>query len=168
MQEARRLVADMRVLQWIREENSAHGLAPPPRTLLQKRKDAGLAPTQYGTAESQPETEAGPNKWIQRFRRRWGLHLGALPVEETVPVELARSKVAGGLNKLRNIRGLSGPGQGASFRPLNWDRCRAVVRKAGPENGPSKAVFEYSRFMQRGIGSSSWLPPCLLPSNRWC
>ena len=118
MTEARRLVDDMRVLQWVREEHSVHGLAPPPRTLLQKRRAAGLAPVQFGTEESQPETEAGPRKWIQRFRRRWGLHLGALPVEETVPVDDARSKVHRRVIKFDSFREFLDPEEGPFCGPF--------------------------------------------------
>jgi len=42
--------------------------------------------------EPQGPTEAGPRKWIQRFRKRWRLHLGTLPVQEILPIEDSRAK----------------------------------------------------------------------------
>ena len=97
MAEAKRLREDVRLLSWVGEQNSAQGVAPPPQFVWEKRCalaiDNGYGEGE-GAASWRPARSAAARKWLQRFRRRWGLALGRLPVKDILPAEVMQAKAA--------------------------------------------------------------------------
>ena len=118
--EAQRLVEDARLLHWIGEQNSAQGVAPPPRFVWEKRCalviDKNSGPRRC-SASSSPGRSAAAKKWMQRFRKRWNLCLGRLPAKDLPPTATMQAKARFLFPK--NLNGGPTPGRilGAAERP---------------------------------------------------
>ena len=95
--EAKRLVEEVRLLAWVQSQNAAQGVAPPPQFVWEQRCSLSIQNTSHPNAHAsplRPPRSAGARKWVQRFRRRWGLVLGRLPVQDMLTVDTMRAKVA--------------------------------------------------------------------------
>ena len=93
-QEAKRFAEEAETHQWIRCQNVVQGLAPSPKLVMQfRRRRSAAVPTSADTVSTTLSFKAGEKKWVQRFRRRWKLALGRVPVGEVVPLETLRQKV---------------------------------------------------------------------------
>ncbi len=92
---AKTLLEEVRLLDWVANQNANKGLAPPQRFVWERLQElkrmAGTEPLQ----QSAHSTSAA-KKWMARYRRRWKLQVGRQPVEETVPLETLRAKVCSG------------------------------------------------------------------------
>ena len=93
MREAHRFGREEVVYNWIQKQNVEHGLAPPSHFVVQFRRANLQSLSPETTSVTSKNAKAGELKWVQRFRRRWGLRLGRVPVGEVVPVEKLRAKV---------------------------------------------------------------------------
>ena len=93
--EAQRLVDDARLLRWIGEQHSGQGVAPPPQFVWEKRCALAIdnhSGQERGAASWRPARSAAAKKWMQRFRQRWNLSLGRLPVKDILPTETMQAK----------------------------------------------------------------------------
>ena len=93
--EVQRLVEDARLLCWIGEQNSAQGVAPPPQFVWEKRCALAIDSKSWGergAASWRSASSAAAKKWMQRFRQRWNLSLGRLPVKDILPTETMQAK----------------------------------------------------------------------------
>ena len=93
--EAQRLVEEARLLLWIGEQNSAQGVAPPPQFVWEKRCALAIDSKSWGergAASWRSASSAAAKKWMQRFRQRWNLSLGRLPVKDILPTETMQAK----------------------------------------------------------------------------
>lgn len=100
--EAQRLVEDAGLLNWIGEQNSAQGVAPPPQFVWEKRCALAIDSKcggPRGAASWRPARSAAAKKWMQRFRRRWNLTLGRLPAKDLLPSATMQAKVRAGCAK---------------------------------------------------------------------
>ena len=91
---AKRFQTEAAVHAWVVNQNVMQGIAPPSRSVSAVRRAllGSVEPTKADLEMSLP-LKAGEKKWVQRFRRRWGLSRGRLPAGDVVPVEELRSKV---------------------------------------------------------------------------
>ena len=97
--EAQRFLEDARLLNWIGEQNSAQGIAPPPQFVWEKRCALIIDKTtlhREGAASWRPARSAAAKKWLQRFRKRWNLCLGRLPAKDVLPTATMQAKVRSG------------------------------------------------------------------------
>ena len=97
--EAQRFLEDARLLNWIGEQNSAQGIAPPPQFVWEKRCALIIDKTtlhREGAASWRPARSAAAKKWLQRFRKRWNLCLGRLPAKDVLPSATMQAKVRSG------------------------------------------------------------------------
>ena len=93
--EAQRLVDDARLLRWIGEQHSGQGVAPPPQFVWEKRCALAIDNKSWGergAASWRSASSAAAKKWMQRFRQRWNLSLGRLPVKDILPTETMQAK----------------------------------------------------------------------------
>ena len=91
--DAQRLLCDARLLGWVENQNATQGLAPSQQVVWEHRCKAQLG-SSSGTDVSamQGHTSAAAKKWMKRFRSRWSIQLGTLPVQEIVPLDVLRQK----------------------------------------------------------------------------
>ena len=100
--EAKRLVEDARLLAWVQDQNSKQGISPPPLFVWEKRCALSIDNSSAADARAsahRPPRSAGGKKWVQRFRRRWGLVMGRLPAKDILPVDTMRKKVPSCMEK---------------------------------------------------------------------
>ena len=88
---AQRMLADLRVVQWVETQNRDRGLCPPPDRILQYRK--GTEKEGPGNSFMSTSMSMSNRRWVQRFRSRWAMRMGRLPARQHLPVELKRRKV---------------------------------------------------------------------------
>ena len=96
LMEAKRIVEDVRLLSWVQSQNSAQGVSPLPQFVWEKRCFLSIEnSSEFGEKASwhRPHRSAGAKKWVQRFRRRWGLVMGRLPAKGLLSVDTMRDKV---------------------------------------------------------------------------
>ena len=94
--EAKRLVEEVRLLSWVQSQNCTQGVSPPPQFVWEKRCFLSIENSSEPDSRAsshRPARSAGARKWVQRFRRRWGLVMGRLPAKDMLTVETMRSKV---------------------------------------------------------------------------
>ena len=90
---AQKLLEDVRVLEWVEDQNSKQGVAPPQRFVWEHRCSHRLClDVGWSSQSAQAPNSVGAVKWLQRFRRRWDLQLGRQPVQEIVPLQVLRQK----------------------------------------------------------------------------
>ena len=100
--EAKRLVEDARLLAWVQDQNSKQGISPPPLFVWEKRCALSIENSSVADARASPHRSprsAAGLKWVQRFRRRWGLVVGRLPAKDILPVDTMRKKVPSCMKK---------------------------------------------------------------------
>ena len=93
--EAKRLVEDVRLLSWVSTQNSAQGVAPPPGFVWEKRCALSIENSSKQDRRAwscRPPGSAAARKWLQRFRRRWGLVLGRQAAKDVLSVDTMRCK----------------------------------------------------------------------------
>jgi len=93
--EAKRLVEEMRLLSWVDAQNSTQGVAPPPQFVWEKRCSLSIENStdkDRRASADRPLNSAAAKKWLQRFRRRWGLVLGRQPAKDLLPLDTMRCK----------------------------------------------------------------------------
>ena len=95
---------DVRLLDWIGEQNSAQGVSPPPQFVWEK---CALTIDQTSgdkrrAASWRPARSAAAKKWLQRFRKRWNLCLGRLPAKEVLPTATMQAKARSGVTENSN------------------------------------------------------------------
>ena len=103
--DAQRLVDDVRLLDWIGEQNSAQGVSPPPQFVWEKRCALTIDQTsgdKRRAASWRPARSAAAKKWLQRFRKRWNLCLGRLPAKEVLPTATLQAKARSGVTENSN------------------------------------------------------------------
>ena len=96
LQEAKRLVEDIRLLSWVDCQNDSQGVAPPPQFVWEQRCNLSIQNSSGADDQAfsmQPPRSSRAKKWVQRFRCRWGLVLGRLPTQEMLTVDTMRTKV---------------------------------------------------------------------------
>ena len=94
--EAKRLVEEVRLLSWVTSQNCTQGVSPPPQFVWEKRCFLSIENSSEPDSRAsshRPARSAGARKWVQRFRRRWGLVMGRQPAKDMLTVETMRSKV---------------------------------------------------------------------------
>ena len=87
---------DARLLRWIEEQNSVQGVAPAPQFVWEKRCALAIDNSscqEGGAASWRPARSAAAKEWMQRFRQRWNLTLGRLPVKDLLPLATMQAKV---------------------------------------------------------------------------
>lgn len=91
--EAARFEQEAVLYKWIRCQNIDQGLAPSPKLAIAFRRSLDC---KYRTDSVAPRaflsTEAGERKWLQRFRRRWGISLGKVPAGDVLPLPALQQK----------------------------------------------------------------------------
>ena len=95
MRAAQRFVAEAHVTDWVREQNTGKGLAPP-STLVYQQLAAGYE-TQPLVAMATPACEpvrtvAARTQWAARWRRRWRARLGKVRARDEVTPVATRAK----------------------------------------------------------------------------
>ena len=91
--DAQRLMRDANLLGWVESQNATQGLAPSQQFVWEHRCRVGLGRIESTDVSTmQGHTSAAAKKWMKRFRTRWSIHLGTLPVQEIVPVDMLRQK----------------------------------------------------------------------------
>ena len=91
--DAQRLICDAKVLGWVENQNAMQGLAPSQQFVWEHRCRVRLGGSESTAGSSmQGHTSAAAKKWMKRFRTRWSIHLGTLPVQEIVPLDMLRQK----------------------------------------------------------------------------
>ena len=93
--EAKRLLEDVRLLSWVGDQNYAQGVAPPPQFVWEKRCALSIqtgSTQDERTSSWRPPRSAAAKKWLQRFRRRWGLVLGRRAAKDVLPTDTLRCK----------------------------------------------------------------------------
>ena len=96
LMEAKRIVEDVKLLSWVRSQNSAPGVSPLPQFVWEKRCLLSIENSSEPDARAsshRPHRSAGAKKWAQRFRRRWGLVMGRLRVKDLLSVYTMRDKI---------------------------------------------------------------------------
>ena len=96
LREAKRIVEDIRLLSWVASQNDTQGVAPPPQFVWEQRCCLSIANTSGGDDQAfsmSPPRSSQAKKWVQRFRRRWGLVLGRLPAQDMLTVDTMRTMV---------------------------------------------------------------------------
>ena len=134
LREAKRIVEDIRLLSWVGSQNDTQGVAPPPQFVWEQR--CSLSIENGSGADDQafamnPPRSSKAKKWVQRFRRRWGLVLGRLPTRDMLTVDTMRSKVRSTFSGNR-FQKKSNPPSGLAdpfWGPENRPRFGAVIRK---------------------------------------
>ncbi|CAJ1347757.1 unnamed protein product, partial [Effrenium voratum] len=93
---AGKYVVEYKLFHWVLTQNRCHGVAPS-RTQLMEKAQAFVPSNVNSAVRSQlcklfggkPRAQ---RKWLARFRKRWGVRLGVLKVQDYVPVEEKRAK----------------------------------------------------------------------------
>ena len=81
LEEARRLVEEVRLLSWVQAQSCTQGVSPPPQFVWEKRCVLSIEDSSKPDARAashRPPRSAGARKWVQRFRRRLGPGHGTL------------------------------------------------------------------------------------------
>ena len=90
LMETKRIVEDVKLLSWVRSQNSAQGVSPLPQFVWEKRCLLSIENSSEPDARAsshRPHRSAGAKKWVQRFRRRWDLVMGRLPAKDLLTVD---------------------------------------------------------------------------------
>ena len=108
---AGKYVVEYKLFHWVLTQNRCHGVAPS-RTQLMEKAQAFVPSNVNSAVRSQLCKLFGGNpraqrKWLARFRKRWGVRLGVLKVQDYVPVEEKRAK-AGGCRCVQSALRLAG------------------------------------------------------------
>ena len=91
--DAQRLVRDATLLGWVESQNAMQGLAPSQQFVWERRCSVMLGGSESTHVSTmQGHTSAAAKKWMRRFRTRWSIQLGTLPVQEIVPLDMLRQK----------------------------------------------------------------------------
>ena len=102
LMEAKRFVDEVRLLSWVQSQNCIQGVSPLLQFVWEQRCLLSIENgSEYNgrTSSQRPHRTAGAKKWLQRFRRRWGLVMGRLPAKDLLPVDTMRSKVRLGVSE---------------------------------------------------------------------
>ena len=92
-QEAARFRQDFILFTWIRDQNINQGVAPSPKLVtLWRRVGTTTASDPHGEDADMVALTFGEKKWLQRFRRRWAITLGKVPVGDVIPLPSLRQK----------------------------------------------------------------------------
>ena len=92
--EARRLVEEVRLRSWVQTQNNTQGVPLPPQLVWEKRCALSIENNSEIDARAsahRPPRSAAAKKWLQRFRRRWGMVLGRQPNKDILSIESMRS-----------------------------------------------------------------------------
>ncbi len=91
---AARFLRELQLERWVRSQNEIQGVAPSSRMVARVR--ASMRPTGEAMGREGPAARgrAASLKWVQRFRKRWRMRLGAPEPRDKVPLEILRAKVA--------------------------------------------------------------------------
>ena len=122
--EAKRLVEDVQLLSWVHTQNDTQGVSPPPQFVWERRCALSIEKSNEKAARAQfhqPSRSTAARKWLQRFRRRWGLVLGRQATHDILSVDSMRSKV----NFFLKV-----------FAPFYSECFSFGVRKTDPFSGP--------------------------------
>ena len=96
LMDAKRLVEDVSLLSWVQSKNCTQGVSPLPQFVWEKRCflsiENGSEPDARASSH-RAHRSASAKRWVQRFRRRWGLSMGRLPAKDLLTVDTMRSKV---------------------------------------------------------------------------
>jgi hypothetical protein len=91
--EATRFRKEALVYDWVRKQNVEQGIAPPSHLVVNFRRQNSQSHSPECSTTTKGGVRAGELKWVQRFRKRWGLRLGRVPVGEAVPLVKLQAKV---------------------------------------------------------------------------
>ena len=92
--DAERWLQEWRIVEWGRNLNMLHGVAPSTACLLEKARDAGdvfPGAIHARTRHGRPGRTA--RMWAHRFRKRWGAVIGKIKQNEYVPPDVLRNRV---------------------------------------------------------------------------
>ena len=140
LMEAKRFVDEVRLLSWVQSQNCIQGVSPLPQFVWEQRCLLSIENgSEYNgrTSSQRPHRTAGAKKWLQRFRRRWGLAMGRLPAKDLLPVDAMREKVRSmGVRKIIPFPNSWGPKRGPANGPCLGSPStilnRVGVQKAAP------------------------------------
>lgn len=90
---ASRFLQEHQLHEWIRCQNVDKGVAPSTRLIMRHMLLSRQTSGEDTNCRRKWESEQASMKWLQRFRRRWGVTLGTFPARETLSLETMRKKV---------------------------------------------------------------------------
>ena len=141
-------------VQWIEERNIHAGIAPSGRQVMQRLVSSEALESRPDCASRLPQNRAGRKKYLQRFRRRWGLCIGKFQSREHIEPSVLRRKAAGGKSgpamrvcpKWGTVGQSRGPKPGAAWWRLFWGRGTAW----GPNMGHGVHLVSGAGFRTKG------------------
>ena len=98
-EQARQLVHELNLISWIDAQNQHQGVSPTPALVWEKRCELTVSQTPPRLAWEPHCTQRtfASVKWMQRFKRRWRLVSGKLPIGDIVPLPDMRTKAMFGI-----------------------------------------------------------------------
>lgn len=90
---AKAFLAEYTIFKWVQNQNSEQGVAPPLHSILVHKRYGGNCLANLIGECSKKAFKAGEWKWGQRFRHKWGIGLGKVPVGEVIPLDTLQHKV---------------------------------------------------------------------------
>ena len=90
--EAKRYLRDFKVFSWIQQQNRHQGVATSGRQVVTQRDAAAVSLSPCLQLELRPYASVVVEKWLQRFRRRWRVDWGRLPVRTVLPAPVLKAK----------------------------------------------------------------------------
>jgi len=79
------------LFRWVHEQNLVQRVAPMSSTILRAASDRGNAPSM--ALRPKCKTRVTVLQWMRRWRRRWSITLGKIPVRDALSPEVQRAKV---------------------------------------------------------------------------
>ena len=89
---AQRFWQEHAVTAWIAKHNRVQGVAATVLQVIARRRSLSLSLSPTDLLERKVLPKAGELKWLQRYRRRWRVHIGRLPTVTILPLATRRAK----------------------------------------------------------------------------
>ena len=150
--EARRFRDEAEMHDWIKHQNEQQGCAPSPSLALAHRRGVEHSQEVKSLEGAKDFFAAGEVKWMQRFRKRWGLSVGSMPKGEVQPLETVRSKAHASDRKWETNVSFGGP---VKRQPAKkWYRIlvpkNVTTFHGGNRKWARQTVHLFSRFSLSG------------------